>query len=296
MFEQLFQCETTVQRYRAGPLVHSRLRYLEHRATQGYARSSLQGTANEQLSLARFLDAGEGDSVCLSQIEASADRWVEEFPERRRSMLRWRRQLVAAAVRWLDFTGQLQQSPVQAVPHGTRLEEFAASQSGDRGLSEATVKLRCKAHARIPAPVRRPGVRVDRHPGHRACARQRSRAWLRPEHRRALRECVASVLPTRRGTRLASTRSGCVDCVTPRDRRRASARRASLGRCAAADRRRLRPATRRPTRPRHPALARRLWPALGRSTPAAARRHRLGGGNAACAPPQAGTDPLLPTD
>ena len=144
MFEQLFQCETTVQRYRAGPLVHSRLRYLEHRATQGYARSSLQGTANEQLSLARFLDAGEGDSVCLSQIEAAADRWVEEFPERRRSMLRWRRQLVAAAVRWLDFTGQLQRSPVQAVPHGTRLEEFAASQSGDRGLSEATVKLRCR--------------------------------------------------------------------------------------------------------------------------------------------------------
>ena len=144
MFEQLFQCATTVQRYRAGPLVQSRLRYLEHCAAQGYARSSLQGTANEQLALARFLDAGEDDSVCLSQIEAAADLWVEELPERRRSMLQWRRQLVSTAVRWLDFTGQLQQSPAQAVPHGTKLEEFAASQSGDRGLSEATVKLQCR--------------------------------------------------------------------------------------------------------------------------------------------------------
>ena len=144
MFEQLFQRETTVQRYRAGPLVHSRLRYLEYCGTQGYARSSLQGTANQQLALARFLKAGDDDSVCLSQIEAAAGLWVEELPEHRRSMLQWRRQLVATAVRWLGFTGQLQESSAPAVPHITRLEQFAASQSGDRGLSEATVKLRCR--------------------------------------------------------------------------------------------------------------------------------------------------------
>ena len=81
MFDQLFSCSRTVERYRNGPLLEERLGYLAHCAAQGSTRSSLRLIAQHQLVLVEYLHLETADSITIQQIPAAANLWVERQPQ-----------------------------------------------------------------------------------------------------------------------------------------------------------------------------------------------------------------------
>ena len=80
MFETLFQYPAVVARHRSGPFAEARERFLNHCASQGFARATLLVYARELLVIAGRIDITMGEAIGLSTIEAAANRWAGEQP------------------------------------------------------------------------------------------------------------------------------------------------------------------------------------------------------------------------
>src|SRR5437868_10983975 len=76
MFETLFQYPAIVARHRNGPFTEARERFLNHCASQGMVRATLQRYAQELLVVAERIDITIGEAIGSSAIEAAADCWV----------------------------------------------------------------------------------------------------------------------------------------------------------------------------------------------------------------------------
>ena len=148
MFEQLFRPADTVEQYRTGALVESRLRYLRHWLKLGAKRSTLRRIAINQLEVVRLLDLREGSGkVSLAQVEAAAAQWA--LPRLRRSGKHAKpvavAKFIARATRWLSFLGRLEVPPVVARhQHAAKVAAFADWMRTERGLSEHTIHSRCR--------------------------------------------------------------------------------------------------------------------------------------------------------
>jgi integrase/recombinase XerD len=142
MFETLFQYPAIVARHRRGPFAEARERFLNHRASQGLARASLQHCAQELLVVAERIDITVGETIGSSTIEAAADGWVREQRRRQRvGGLRWSRALfVQTATDWLRFLRRLEVPKPAIVPFADRLDDFAAYRRDERGLSPVTIR------------------------------------------------------------------------------------------------------------------------------------------------------------
>jgi len=141
MFETLFLYPAIVARHRSGPFVEARERFLNHRASQGLARATLQRYARELLVVAERIDI-IGEAIEPSAIEAAADRWAREQRQRQRVHgLRWSRELfVQTATDWLYFLGRLEVPKPKIVPFANQLADFAAYRLDERSLSPATIR------------------------------------------------------------------------------------------------------------------------------------------------------------
>ena len=78
MFESLFQYPAVVARHRSGPFAEARERFINHCASQGLARATLQHYAQELLVVAKRIDITVGEAIGSSAIEEAADRWARE--------------------------------------------------------------------------------------------------------------------------------------------------------------------------------------------------------------------------
>jgi integrase/recombinase XerD len=141
MFETLFLYPAIVARHRSGPFVEARERFLNHRASQGLARATLQRYARELLVVSERIDI-IGEAIEPSAIEAAADRWAREQRQRQRVHgLRWSRELfVQTATDWLYFLGRLEVPKPKIVPFANQLADFVAYRRDERGLSPATIR------------------------------------------------------------------------------------------------------------------------------------------------------------
>jgi integrase/recombinase XerD len=141
MFETLFQYPAIVARHRGGPFTEARERFLNFRASQGPARTTLQRYAQELLVVAERIDITSGNAIGSSTIEAAADRWVREQQQRQRGHgPRWSRELfVQTATDWLHFLGHLEVPKAKIVPFADRIADFAAYRRDERGLSPVTI-------------------------------------------------------------------------------------------------------------------------------------------------------------
>jgi len=142
MFETLFQYPAVVARHRNGPFARARERFLNHCASQGFARATLSVYARELLVIAERIDITMGEAIGLSTIEAAAHRWAREQHQRQHvHCLRWSRErFVQTAKDWLHFLGRLEVPQPKIVPFADRLADFAAYQRDARGLSPATIR------------------------------------------------------------------------------------------------------------------------------------------------------------
>jgi hypothetical protein len=142
MFETLFQYPAVVARQRSGPFAEARERFLNHCASQGFARATLVRRARELLVIAERIDITRGEAIGLATIEAAADRWAREQRQRQRAQgLRWSREFfVQTAKDWLHFLGRWEVPQPKIVPFADRLADFAAYRRDERGLSPATIR------------------------------------------------------------------------------------------------------------------------------------------------------------
>lgn len=145
MFETLFQCPAIVARHRSGAFAEARERFLNHCASQGFARATLQRYAQELLVVAERIDITSGDAIGSSTIEAAAALWACEQQQRKRVHgPRWSRELfVQTATDWLCFLEHLEVPKAKVVPFADRIGDFAAYRRDERGLSPATIRSQC---------------------------------------------------------------------------------------------------------------------------------------------------------
>ena len=141
-FESLFQYPAIVARHRGGPFAEARERFINHRASQGLARATLQHYAQELLVVAERIDITVGEVIGSSAIEAAADCWAREQDQRKRAQgRRWSRELfIQTATHWLHFLGRLEVPQAKVGPFAERLADFAAYRRDERGLSPATIR------------------------------------------------------------------------------------------------------------------------------------------------------------
>ena len=142
MFELLFTRPSTIARYRCAPLLNERLLYLAHCEQIGIGPATLRSIAAHQLNLVGVLDLRDDDGLNPRRIAVGVRQW--SLPEARRSQPLTRRRFFSHAERWLRFLGWLEESG--AVRHALAREvtAFAASMSGERGWSDATIEGCCR--------------------------------------------------------------------------------------------------------------------------------------------------------
>jgi len=142
MFETLFQYRAIIARHRSGPFAEARERFLNHCASQGLARATLQRYAQELLVVAERIDITTGEAIAPSAVEAAAEHWARKQQQRQRVRgVRWSRELfIQTATDWLHFLGRLEMPKPQIAPFADRLADFAAYRRDERGLSPATIR------------------------------------------------------------------------------------------------------------------------------------------------------------
>lgn len=148
MFQQLFERPHAIQRQLAAPLLEARRLYLAHCATQGLARRTLREIAFYQLIAIDYLHLGDQGLITTADITAAAERWAHRSPQTASSKDAAsplsKARFIKHATHWLDFLGRLYTPPAPLSPFAPYLRDFADFMRSERGLSEATIRSRCR--------------------------------------------------------------------------------------------------------------------------------------------------------
>ena len=145
MFDTLFTCTKSINRYLAAPLSEARQRYLAHCRDNGASRQTLRATAACQFRLVALVDLERAGAVTVSQVEEAADTW--SFPggrqSRRPASREVRQWFIGHSIRWLRFAGRLEEGKPVRHAHMATVAAFAGRMRRERGWSEATVTVCC---------------------------------------------------------------------------------------------------------------------------------------------------------
>jgi integrase/recombinase XerD len=147
MFEQLFERSHALVRQRSAPLADERRRYLQYCIEQGMAKSTVRLIAELLIAVEKYLKLAERPSslIGLQEIEEAGTRWASRraVPPIRLQPGLSKRRFISQATRWLTFMERLQLTCTPAKPHEEKIMEFADFMLRERGLSPATIELRC---------------------------------------------------------------------------------------------------------------------------------------------------------
>ena len=146
MFERLFTCTAAIERHQAAPLVEERTRYLEHFEKLGVQRLNLRKQAANFLRLIPLLELVECRPVSVAEVQAAANVWWQPgMPEfLNRGTVHTRSKFVADSLRWLRFSGWLEErEKPPRHPHTAEVAAFAAWARRDGGYAEETVEGCC---------------------------------------------------------------------------------------------------------------------------------------------------------
>jgi integrase/recombinase XerD len=151
VFDELFEIPAFVNKYKSGPHAEPRARYLRHLKSLGACRAILRKSANDQLNLVRLLDLQDGDKVSIPRIEAAAAIWARPKGRRckRAASLKARKRFISRGEQWLRFLGRLDEPEKARHPHGDQVDAYEAWLRSERGLSEGTIEVYCRAADRF---------------------------------------------------------------------------------------------------------------------------------------------------
>jgi site-specific recombinase XerD len=145
MIEDLFKRPTILARYRAGPLLEAREKFLEHCAKEGYSRSMLRKIAWVLLAVAHNVDTDHGN-MSMQDIERAVDSRVRfsRRPLRTKESLWTRQMFIHFATEWLRRLGCLREAPGAQNAFTAQIDAFASHMRDERGLSPVTISTRCE--------------------------------------------------------------------------------------------------------------------------------------------------------
>ena len=165
MFEELFTNRSTIERYRAAPLVEPRERYLRHLAESGASRNSLRQIALDQLRLLHLLDLSEGERVTVAQIEATAPEWGRarhhKLGHKRPTTQKSTKRALSRVIRWLRFLGWLDEPEEDRHPYSVELGAFEDWMRAERGHAEGTIDYSLRGAKEFLAWLAARGKRLE---------------------------------------------------------------------------------------------------------------------------------------
>ncbi len=140
MHDELFKKRAVVARYRAGPYVEARERFLRQASGEGYSRSTLERIAWVLLTTAKAVHS-EGGSISSTRLSSLLGRRIRLGNGRRPS------QYSASLIRrfgedWLRSIGALLPDDVQPPWFALELGAFTQCMRVERGLSPVTIATR----------------------------------------------------------------------------------------------------------------------------------------------------------
>ncbi len=140
MHDELFKKRAVVARYRAGPYVEARERFLRQASGKGYSRSTLERIAWVLLTTAKAVHS-EGGSISSTRLSSLLGRRIRLGNGRRPS------QYSASLIRrfgedWLRSIGALLPDDVQPPWFALELGAFTQCMRVERGLSPVTIATR----------------------------------------------------------------------------------------------------------------------------------------------------------
>lgn len=146
MFETLFSRPTVLARYREGPLLEARERFLNQCASQGYSRSMLKKIAWISLSIAPYIDLSHG-KVTKRGIELAVDEWVRflKNSSKHAQNSQESRQLFShITTEWMRSLGYFEPPCETESPFAAQIAAFARYLDEERGLSPVTISTCCE--------------------------------------------------------------------------------------------------------------------------------------------------------
>jgi len=141
MFETLYRCPRTIARHQNGPLHDSRLRYLEHLASQGTTVHTLRTIAGVLYRAAICMRLDESRPVERTEIERAAKGWANRpyRPTSCQSPAGGEKEFRLVTSNWLRFAGRLRESDRLPTPHQQEIDALCRYMEVERGLSPATI-------------------------------------------------------------------------------------------------------------------------------------------------------------
>ncbi|MGH9436979.1 MAG: tyrosine-type recombinase/integrase [Terriglobia bacterium] len=141
MFEKIYRCSRTIARHENGPLCGSRVRYLEHLASEGAAITTLRAAAGVIYRAAIWMRLDETSPVERTEIERVAKEFANRpyrlsscrGPQNAEKEFRW------VTSNWMRFAGRLQESDRVPVPRRREVEAYCQYLLNERDLSPTTV-------------------------------------------------------------------------------------------------------------------------------------------------------------
>jgi integrase/recombinase XerD len=147
MFNRLFERSHAIARQLSGPLVEERRRYLAHCADLGMATRTLRLTAELLLAAEEYLKLADRPDaiIALHEIEEAGTRWCSRkaLPPIRLHPKLSRQRFIHHAVGWLTFLNRLEIPARPVKVYDQMMVEFTDFMQKERGLSPATIELRC---------------------------------------------------------------------------------------------------------------------------------------------------------
>lgn len=164
MFHKLFERPHALKRQLNGKFLQERLLYLNHRAEQGAARSTLREIAIYQLPIIEYLHLEKSRMVTLQEIETAAKNWMRHQSRDIRFKGKTPHHLskvrfVKHATHWLSFWGHLEIS--FTLPISPQVSTYAEYMRRERGLSEETIQYRCREIDKFLTQCRRQGYALS---------------------------------------------------------------------------------------------------------------------------------------
>ena len=145
MYENLFNRQSTVTRYREGPLSEARKQFLEQCAMNGYSRAMLKKIAWVLLSVAPHINLGHR-KLTLRDIEMAVDslQLFSQSPEHPQNTRGSRQLFVHITIEWVISLGCFEPPCKVESPFEAQLTAFTRHLSDERGLSAVTISTRCE--------------------------------------------------------------------------------------------------------------------------------------------------------
>ncbi|KKM89895.1 hypothetical protein LCGC14_1244080 [marine sediment metagenome] len=147
MLEKLFKYQGALTRHKNAPFFEERERYLSHRASEGYAQTTLIRISRELFWVANYFQSDEQTSHAITpeEIRKAADNWArKQHRSGRAQSQKWSRELfVQVSTDWFQFLGRLQEPVTKPPWYKSLIEDFATFMECERGLSSITIRNEC---------------------------------------------------------------------------------------------------------------------------------------------------------